>query len=254
MRPKKQLGQHFLKDEKIASAIVRAFLDLLKEQTVATVLEVGPGTGALTKYLVKNEQHPLRVIEIDREAVALLSKSFPQLDIVQADFLDVKLEDIVSGKFAVIGNFPYNISSQILFRVLEHRDRVPVVVGMFQKEVAERIAAPPGSKTYGILSVLMQAFYKVEFLLSVDENAFTPPPKVKSAVISFVRNEVRQLQCDEKLFFKVVKTAFNQRRKTLRNALSQMIPASADLPFMKQRAEQLSCADFEMLTLKIQDS
>lgn len=257
--PKKHLGQHFLRDENIAKKIVGSLSQ--KEnlpagrQEYKTVVEIGPGTGVLTKYLLREKEFETFVVEIDRESVSYLKKNFPQLEgrIIEKDFLDFDTAWLPAKTrelpFAVIGNFPYNISSQILFKVLEYRNQTPEVVGMFQKEVAERIASPPGNKTYGILSVLMQAFYKIEYLFTVHENVFNPPPKVKSAVIRLTRNDVKQLGCDEELFFQVVKTGFNQRRKTLRNALGTKYDVKkAESDLLSKRAEQLSVNDFVKLT------
>jgi 16S rRNA (adenine1518-N6/adenine1519-N6)-dimethyltransferase len=248
VRPKKHLGQHFLKDEGIAREITLS----ISESTV-NLLEIGPGTGVLTKYLLQNEKLNLFVIEIDTESVTYLSHHFPQLEnkILSADFLHYPIENLFNNEsYSIIGNFPYNISSQILFKVLEHREQIPEVVGMFQKEVAERIASKPGKKTYGILSVLLQAYYNIEYLFTVDEHQFIPPPKVKSAVIRVRRNNVSQINCDDKLFFKVVKTAFNQRRKTLRNALNSFSFDAEKLPqdILTKRAEQLSVEDFVNIT------
>ena len=245
VRAKKHLGQHFLKDESIAEDIAKAL-----PVGTSRVLEVGPGMGVLTKYLLQNPDILLKVVEIDAESVTYLNAKHPELTVLSDDFLKMRLDDLFDGSFAVIGNFPYNISSQILFRVLEHRNAVPSVVGMFQKEVAERIAAKSGNKTYGILSVLLQAFYDIEYLFTVDEHVFAPPPKVKSAVIRLTRNTRQQLNCDEQQFFKVVKTAFNQRRKTLRNALSVMFDKSLlSDPVFDKRAEQLTVEDFEDICL-----
>ncbi len=250
VRPKKNLGQHFLNDQNIARKIV----DNLGGG-VPDVLEVGPGMGILTKFLLERNDVNLNVIEIDSESVKFLQNNFPKLEghIVSGDFLKVNLRQVFSGPFNVIGNFPYNISSQIFFRVLEMKDVIPEVVGMIQKEVAERICTKPGSKTYGILSVLLQAFYYIEYLFTVHEQVFTPPPKVKSAVIRLKRNNVEQLPCSETLFFKVVKAAFNQRRKMLRNSLSDF---SKNLPehFSVQRPEQLSVESFIELTRFIENS
>lgn len=250
--PKKHLGQHFLRDENIAKKIATS---LSNTEKYKTVIEVGPGTGVLTKYLLKEKGFEIFVVEIDRESATFLKNNFSQLDgkIIEKDFLDFTPDWLPSAishqPIAIIGNFPYNISSQILFKVLELRNQIPVVVGMFQKEVAERIASPPGNKTYGILSVLMQAFYKIEYLFTVHENVFNPPPKVKSAVIRFTRNDSNILNCDEKLFFQVVKTGFNQRRKTLRNALgSKFEIRSLKNEILNKRAEQLSVNDFIELT------
>lgn len=245
VRAKKHLGQHFLKDEHIAQNIVDAIPPEMEQ-----VLEIGPGMGVLTKYLSIDPQKILKVVEIDKESVAYLRAHYPELTIIEGDFLQMDLSGLFSDHYAVIGNFPYNISSQILFKVLENRQQIPVVVGMFQKEVAQRIAAPPGSKTYGILSVLLQAYYDIEYLFTVHEHAFNPPPKVKSGVIRLKRNQTLYLDCDESLFFKVVKTAFNQRRKTLRNALSVMVPDKSVLSgsLFDKRAEQLGVHDFVFIT------
>jgi 16S rRNA (adenine1518-N6/adenine1519-N6)-dimethyltransferase len=255
VRPKKYLGQHFLKDENIAQKIVNA----LTFSGYENLLEIGPGTGVLTKYLLKKEIN-FAVCELDKESVEYLRKNFPELNkkIIQSDFLQVDFHKMISGyfnnscepcKLAIIGNFPYNISSQILFRVLENRDIVTEVVGMFQKEVAQRIASPPGSKDYGILSVLLQAFYNIEYLFTVSEEVFNPPPKVKSGVIRLIRNNVVQLNCDEQLFVKIVKAGFNQRRKTLRNALSAFLNTeNKQHEIFSKRAEQLSVEDFVMIT------
>lgn len=253
VQPKKHLGQHFLTDLNIAQKIVEA---LRLPNGVQEVLEVGPGMGVLTQFLVQHPEYKTTIVDIDRESIAWLNEHFPQLEgrVLFADFLKTDLKTLFSGNFAVIGNFPYNISSQIFFKVLDHRDQVPEVVGMIQKEVAERIAAPHGSKTYGIMSVLLQAFYHIEYLFTVHEHVFNPPPKVKSAVVRLTRNEVAQLPCDEKLFIKVVKASFATRRKTLRNCLK---PFNLSAEFMQQplfdrRAEQLSVDEFIQLTLQIQ--
>jgi len=211
VKPKKRLGQHFLTDQNIALKIVESL-----GQGVPDVLEIGPGTGVLTQYLLSRPELNLHVIEIDRDSVAYLHENFTELKhIWSEDFLKADIQQKFEGKFSIIGNFPYNISSQIFFKVLEMRNRVPEVVGMIQKEVAERIAGKHGKKTYGILSVLLQAFYDIEYLFTVHEHVFDPPPKVKSAVIRVKRNNRTELPCDEKLFVKVVKTAFNQRRKMM---------------------------------------
>ncbi|HNQ38203.1 MAG: 16S rRNA (adenine(1518)-N(6)/adenine(1519)-N(6))-dimethyltransferase RsmA [Prolixibacteraceae bacterium] len=246
VRAKKNLGQHFLKDQNIARKIVES---LPTREGSPGILEVGPGMGVLTRYLAERPGADLKVIEIDRESVAYLRQHFPGLgdSLVEGDFLKLPLRDLFPGPFSVIGNFPYHISSQIFFRVLEHRDLIHGVVGMVQKEVAERISAPPGSKTYGILSVLLQAWYRIEYLFTVGEQVFAPPPKVKSAVIRLRRNDREALDCDESLFFEVVKCAFNQRRKMLGNALK---PLGKPVPeaYAGKRAEQLSPLDFESLT------
>ncbi len=243
------MGQHFLKDENIARKIV----DSLTHNGYHKILEVGPGMGVLTKYLLQNPSLETTVIDIDTESIHFLQEQFPALKgrIISADFLNYPLDKTFQGPFAIIGNFPYNISTQILFKVLEHRDLIPEVVGMFQKEVAERLAAKPGSKTYGIISVLIQAWYKIEYLFTVSEHVFQPPPKVKSGVIRVTRNTSESLGCNEVLFVQVVKTAFNQRRKTLRNSLRSMIQDDSILshPFFALRAERLSVQDFVELTL-----
>lgn len=249
VKAKKFLGQHFLTDERIAERIV----DSLSTAT-NHVLEIGPGMGVLTKYLIKKDELDFHVVEIDRESVAYLHDHYPTLDVIEGDFLQYDLTSLFHDTFSIIGNFPYNISSQILFKVFDNRDRVSEVVGMFQKEVAERVAAGPGSKTYGILSVLLSAFYNIEYLFTVNENVFNPPPKVKSAVIRLRRNDVKSLECDEKLFVQVVKAGFNQRRKTLRNALRQLnLPLDRinEETFAK-RAEQLSVAQFIEITKTIE--
>jgi len=255
VRPKKSLGQHFLKDENIARNIVD---ELVLDDLNPRVIEIGPGTGVLTKYLFQIKDIDLRLIEIDRESVAYLKRSYPNLKgkIIEGDFLELDLSDIFSEPSSIIGNFPYNISSQIFFKVLDHRNKVHQVVGMLQKEVAERIASPPGSKTYGILSVLLQAFYDIELLFKVPPGVFFPPPKVMSAVIRLKRNEVDKLDCDEIQFRKIVKQAFQMRRKTLRNALKNLnLPASiSTLPILDKRAEQLAVEDFILLTKLIGDT
>jgi 16S rRNA (adenine1518-N6/adenine1519-N6)-dimethyltransferase len=251
--PKKHLGQHFLVDQNIATKIVG---QLTLHQGVPDVLEIGPGMGVLTQYLLQHKEYRTTVVDIDRESIAYLQEHFPQLGdrIISADFLKTDLSTLFPGKFAIIGNFPYNISSQIFFKVLEHRDVVPEVVCMIQKEVAERLASPPGSKAYGILSVLLQAFYIIEYKFTVHEHVFHPPPKVKSAVIRLVRNEVERLGCDENLFKQVVKLSFGTRRKTLRNSLrSYNLPPEVTVqPVFDKRAEQLSVQDFVALTQLIE--
>jgi 16S rRNA (adenine1518-N6/adenine1519-N6)-dimethyltransferase len=217
------------------------------------VLEIGPGTGVLTKYLLQDERIKLEVAEIDTESIEYLQKTYPQLlySLQQRDFLQIPLEKIFNGEFAVIGNFPYNISSQIFFKVLDYKDRIPVCSGMIQKEVAERIASQPGKKAYGILSVLLQAYYDIEYLFTVHEHVFNPPPKVKSAVIRMTRNKRRRLDCDEKLFKTVVKTAFNQRRKQMRNSLQQLVGKGNPIleeKIFTMRPEQLSVEQFIELT------
>lgn len=247
--PKKHLGQHFLRDENIARKIAES---LERSTPYNKVLEVGPGMGVLTKYLLEQDKFETWVVELDRESVAYLQLHYPQLDgrIIAADFLHLDLRTHFNEPFAVIGNFPYNISSQILFKVLEVRDLVPEIVGMFQKEVAERVASKPGNKVYGIISVLIQAYYDIEYLFTVHENVFHPPPKVKSAVIRLKRNNTVKLACNEKQFIAVVKAGFNQRRKTLRNALHafKRKPGFENHEYFTKRAEQLSVADFVALT------
>jgi 16S rRNA (adenine1518-N6/adenine1519-N6)-dimethyltransferase len=255
VRPKKSLGQHFLHDQKIAQRIV-ASLKLEREKNA--VLEIGPGMGILTKFLIDQPRIDLKVIEIDRDSVAYLKKHYPSLQpgIIEGDFLEVDIHEIFPSKFAIIGNFPYNISSQIFFKTLRHRDSIDELVCMLQKEVAQRIAAPHGSKTYGILSVLLQAYYTIEYLFTVPPGVFTPPPKVMSAVIRLKRNDVIHLPCDETLFIQVVKQGFNTRRKTLRNALKNLnLPAEISaLEIMDKRAEQLSVEAFINLTQLIDRS
>ncbi|MBC7451669.1 MAG: 16S rRNA (adenine(1518)-N(6)/adenine(1519)-N(6))-dimethyltransferase RsmA [Cytophagales bacterium] len=249
VRAKKHLGQHFLKDQSIAKDIVEA---LTKHGNYDEVLEIGPGMGVLTQYLIQHTDYHTRVIDIDGESIQYLKKAFPlkDEDVIHADFLKSDVTKWYSGPFAIIGNFPYNISSQIFFKVLEHRDQIPEVVGMLQKEVAERIASKHGNKVYGITSVLLQAFYNIEYLFTVHEHVFNPPPKVKSAVIRLTRNDRTHLPCNEEAFFKTVKAGFNTRRKTLRNALKtlNLQGVSMDLPIFDKRAEQLSVEEFFELT------
>ena len=245
---KKYWGQHFLRDKNIAQKIVAA----LGKHT-QPLIEVGPGTGILTALLV--QQYPdLYLVEVDPALAAHLKKTYPSLRerILQADFLQLALDQLWPGPVAIIGNFPYNISSQIFFKVLAHRQQVQEVVGMLQQEVAERLVAQPGSKVYGLLSVLLQAFYDLEYLFTVKPQVFAPPPKVRSAVIRLRRNSTLQLDCDEKRFFQVVKAGFQQRRKMLRNALKPLLPAaSLHPPLLDKRAEQLTVADFVALTQAI---
>lgn len=247
VRPKKNLGQHFLVDKNIASKIV----DSLHATETKDIIEIGPGTGVLTRFLMQRKDLNLTLIEIDRESVAYLNLEFPEMknQILEADFLKMDSKKLFETKKSIIGNFPYNISSQIFFKVLEFKNQVPEVVCMIQKEVAERIATKPGSKAYGILSVFLQAFYDIEYLFTVSETVFNPPPKVKSAVIRLTRNKVEKLDCDEKLFVQVVKTAFNQRRKTLSNSLKSFnIENKTEIEMLQLRAERLSVADFVYLT------
>ncbi|MDR0748268.1 MAG: 16S rRNA (adenine(1518)-N(6)/adenine(1519)-N(6))-dimethyltransferase RsmA [Tannerellaceae bacterium] len=248
VRPKKALGQHFLKDMQIAERIANT----LSEYNGMPVLEIGPGMGILTRFLLE-AGHNLTVVELDLESVAYLEKYFPELEgrIITGDFLQLNLLRIFPPSFCVIGNYPYNISSQIFFKVLEYKDHIPCCSGMLQKEVAERLAAGPGSKTYGILSVLLQAWYDVEYLFTVSEQAFNPPPKVKSGVIRIKRNKRTTLNCDEALFKTVVKTSFNQRRKTLRNSMKRLLGKDCPdyvLPVFDKRPEQLSVEQFIELT------
>ncbi len=256
VKPKKHLGQHFLEDESIAERIVDALTPL---PAYRAVVEIGAGTGVLTKYLCEKPDFQLYVAEIDTESVVYLRKHFPALKpfVHEVDFLTLDIDAWISPEalptFAVIGNFPYNISSQIFFKILEHKERVVEVVGMLQKEVAERLASPSGSKEYGILSVFLQAFYDVEYLFTVEPEVFNPPPKVRSGVIRLKRNDVQSLPCDEARFRNVVKTGFNQRRKKLSNALKPILGGKDldKIPFLELRAEQLSVADFVTLTLAL---
>ena len=253
VRPKKHLGQHFLADPNIARNIVGA---LQLPDGVQQVLEIGPGMGVLTQYLLQNPAYQTSVVEIDVESVAYLKVHYPALAdrIYATDFLKQSLATMFPDQpLAIIGNFPYNISSQIFFAVLNNRQQVREVVGMIQKEVAQRLAEPPGSKTYGILSVLLQAYYKIEYLFTVPPHVFVPPPKVESAVVRLTRNTTLQLDCDEKLFFRVVKQAFQTRRKTLRNALKPFgMPTEATTdPIFDKRAEQLGVVEFVGLTQRV---
>ena len=255
VRAKKALGQHFLTDLSIAQRIA----DTLGDFKDYPVLEVGPGMGVLTQFLI-DEGHDLNVVELDGESVEYLNANFPDLKghIIEADFLKLNLHDIYQDrKFCVIGNYPYNISSQIFFHLLDYRDQVVACSGMLQREVAQRIASGPGNKAYGILSVLLQAWYDIDYLFTVDENVFNPPPKVKSGVIKLVRNGVTDLGCDERLFKTVVKTSFGQRRKTLRNSLQSLIPNGSSVladDMFRRRPEQLSLSEFIELTNIIADA
>ena len=254
VKAKKYLGQHFLTDKNIAKKIVDS---LQIASQYKQVLEVGPGMGILSDYLFQKEEYETYLIDVDVESFQYLEKKYPLLGdrLINGDFLKLDFKDVFSGPFGIIGNFPYNISSQILFKILENRDQVVEVVGMFQKEVAQRCAEKPGSKEYGILSVFLQAYYEVEYLFTVKAGVFNPPPKVLSAVIRLTRNKVEQLDCDEKLFWLVVKAGFNQRRKTLRNALSSLINKDemGNDPMLDLRAERLSVADFVHLTKMISE-
>lgn len=253
VKPKKFLGQHFLKDLQVAKDIA----DTIDTCPDIPVLEVGPGMGVLTQYLIPKNR-PMKVVELDFESVAYLKENFAELgeNIIEKDFLKMDLNSLFDGKpFVLTGNYPYNISSQIFFKMLDNKEIIPCCTGMIQKEVAERIAAKPGNKTYGILSVMIQAWYNVEYLFTVHEHVFNPPPKVKSAVIRMTRNETQELGCNEKLFKQIVKTTFNQRRKTLRNSISPILdkanPLSAD-PIFNKRPEQLSVEDFIELTNRVE--
>ncbi len=254
VRPKKNLGQHFLTDLGIASRIA----DTVDACPGLPVLEVGPGMGVLTQYLVKKNR-PVRVVEIDSESVAYLHEHFAFMndDILGEDFLRMDLARVFDGRpFVLTGNYPYDISSQIFFKMLDNKNLIPCCTGMIQKEVAERMAAGPGSKTYGILSVLMQAWYSVEYLFTVHEHVFNPPPKVKSAVIRMTRNDTQELGCDETLFKQVVKTTFNQRRKTLRNSIKPIVGPDCPLltdELFNRRPEQLSVAEFISLTNRVKE-
>lgn len=246
VRAKKNLGQHFLRDLSAAQRIVEL---MSCHGGYNQVLEIGPGMGVLTQYLLQHTEYETSVVELDRESVEYLKVHYPSLTprIHSADFLHINLRELMGGQiFGIVGNFPYNISSQIFFKVLENKELVPEIVGMLQKEVAVRIASKPGNKDYGILSVLLQAFYDIEYSFSLGPGAFDPPPKVNSGVIRLKRNNVTDLGCDEKKFFAVVKMGFNQRRKTLRNALRAM--QIAEHPLLSKRAEQLGVAEFVELT------
>jgi len=252
VQAKKNLGQHFLKDEGIARKIAESLTGV----GYNTVLEIGPGMGVLTTFLMERRFPDFRVIEIDNESVHFLQANFPDLkNIIRGDFLSMDIDAEFTEKFGIIGNFPYNISTQILFKVLKHREKVVEVAGMLQKEVAERICAGPGSRTYGIMSVLLQAFYSAEYLFTVPEYVFSPPPKVKSGVIRLIRNDVKNLDCDEVLFFRVVKSCFNQRRKTLRNSVRAAFELKRDdYHEFGNRPEQLSVDQFVELTRWIDEN
>lgn len=264
VRAKKFLGQHFLTDLSIAQRIAETvssannFVSVLEAcGGKVPVLEIGPGMGVLTQYLLKDSQIDLTAIEIDRESVAYLREWYPELHLIEGDFLRMDLDAIFPlTPFCVIGNYPYNISSQIFFKVLEYRDRIPVCSGMIQREVALRLASPPGKKDYGILSVLLQAYYDIEYLFTVGNHVFNPPPKVESAVIRLTRNGRKRLECDEQLFKTVVKTAFNQRRKQMRNSLQQLIGKGNSLlqeNIFTKRPEQLHVDEFVELTKMIEN-
>lgn len=252
VRPKKYLGQHFLKDDNIASKIVRQL-----SPGVKNILEVGPGMGILTKHLLRIEGINLFCVDTDPESIEYLKQKFPEhsAKFIRADFLKFDSGRLFKGNYALIGNLPYNITSQIFFSVLENRSIVDEVVCMIQKEVAERISSPPGSKRYGILSVLLQAYYDIKYLFQVNESVFIPPPKVKSAVIKLTRNNIKKLDCPEELFFHVVKAAFNQRRKTLRNSLKSFVfekDARSEIEeLLSKRPEQLTVGEFVEITKRI---
>ena len=253
VKPKKHLGQHFLTDMSISQRISDSVLPDMAKST----LEIGPGTGVLTQYLLKREDFDLTAIEIDTESVEYLKIHYPELtpNLIFGDFLHSNVEEMYPNKVNIVGNFPYNISSQIYFKILEYKNFVPQSVGMIQREVALRIASKPGNKQYGILSVFLQAFYDIEYLFTVDEHVFNPPPKVKSAVIRLIRNERMSLDCDEKLFIRVVKATFNQRRKTIRNSLRAAFPhIEAVHEFFSLRPERLSVEQFEELTRFVSDN
>jgi 16S rRNA (adenine1518-N6/adenine1519-N6)-dimethyltransferase len=253
LKAKKSFGQHFLNRDDVAEQIAQS---LLTVSSHPRILEVGPGKGMLTRFLLR-QPAALKVVEADRDMVAYLEKHFPQLhgNILSGDFLKTPLDQVFDGQpFCLIGNFPYNISSQILFHALRYQDLVPEIVGMFQKEMAERVVARPGSKTYGAISVLVQASYAGELLLGVDKSCFSPPPQVQSAVIRLLRKEHEEWACDERQFRRVVKQAFSQRRKMLRNSLKALVGDFPDLgdPFFQKRPEQLSLEEYKALTLRLQ--
>lgn len=255
VRPKKFLGQHFLTDLKIASDIA----DTVDACPGIPVLEVGPGMGVMTQFLL-NKNREFKVVEIDRESVPYLQEHFPQLGdgIIEADFLKMDLHEVFGGRpFVLTGNYPYNISSQIFFKMLENKDIIPCCTGMIQKEVAERMASAPGSKVYGVLSVLIQAWYDVDYLFTVHETVFNPPPKVKSAVVRLTRNSKQTLGCNERLFRRIVKTVFTMRRKMMRNGMKQILPKDSSLladPIFNLRPEQLSVDDFINLTNRVEEA
>lgn len=253
VKAKKHLGQHFLVDKNTSRKIAEQFG---AHNGCTNVLEIGPGMGALTTFLLENPAIDVHVMEIDTESVAYLQEHYPQLKgkIHNLDFLKTDLSALFKGtSFAVVGNFPYNISTQILFQCIEYRNQIPEIMGMFQKEVALRVAEKPGTKTYGILSVLLQTYYDITYCFTVDEHVFNPPPKVKSGVIRCTRNERTTLPCDEVLYIKVVKATFNQRRKTIRNGLKSILSVQGfSHPFLERRPEQLSVDDFIELTVSIE--
>jgi 16S rRNA (adenine1518-N6/adenine1519-N6)-dimethyltransferase len=249
---KKQFGQHFLRNEKIASDIVDAFF---AECKTSQILEIGPGEGVLTKYLLKHPDHELFISEIDKDIIPIIANKFNinSAHLIQGDFLQMDFDQHFNSEFSIIGNFPYNISTEIVFKIIKNRDRIPMMTGMFQKEVADRIAAKHGNKTYGITSILTQVFYNVDALMIVEANEFTPPPKVKSAVIRFRRRHDTVLGLDEKFFFQIVKAGFNQRRKTLRNSLKSIVlkPERLDEAILNKRAEQLSVDEWVNFSIQV---
>ena len=245
VKPKKHLGQHFLKDETVSNRIACSISSFADD---VTIIEVGPGTGALTKFLLKRN-FSIVAFEVDRDSIDYLAINFPNLQVRNQDFLKLDFSEFKGQQIVVAGNFPYNISSQILFKVLDEKEVVVELVGMFQKEVAQRVSQQPGSKAYGIVSVLVQAFYDVEYLFTVDEHVFDPPPKVKSGVIRMKRNSLKRLPCNEELFKKIVKATFNQRRKMIRNTVKSIFgKTTVDHPLFTKRPEQLSVEDFVELT------
>lgn len=261
VRAKKELGQHFLKDLNIAKRIADTIEtpelpENDKKWGEIPIVEVGPGMGVLSQFLMESGRE-VKAIELDSESVEFLKKAFPELQVIHADFLKMDLADIFPDNFALIGNYPYNISSQIFFKVLDYKEKIPVVAGMLQKEVAQRICSRPGNKVYGILSVLLQAWYDCKYLFDVAPGVFSPPPKVTSGVIRLTRNGRTELGCDEKLFKTVVKSSFGQRRKTLRNSLAGLIPVNSSLwqdTILSRRPETLSVEEFIYLTKLISES
>jgi len=257
VRAKKALGQHFLTDLTVSRRISDTlYVPKHPEYDALPVLEVGPGMGVLTQFLMERPT-PLKVVEIDVESVVWLRAHYPDLDILGEDFLKMDLDRVFPEQFALIGNYPYNISSQIFFKLLEYKEKIPLCTGMLQREVAQRICAAPGSKIYGILSVLLQAWYHCEYIFTVDEGVFSPPPKVKSGVIRLVRNDVASLDCDEVLFKQIVKTTFGQRRKMLRSTVASFVGKESTVlrhPMMQMRPEQLSVQQFIELTKLVQEA
>lgn len=261
VRAKKALGQHFLNDLNIAQRIAETIEtpnlpEDAKQWGTVPIAEVGPGMGVLSQFLMKSGRK-IKAIELDSESVEFLHKVFPDLNVIEGDFLKMDLSDLFGEEFALIGNYPYNISSQIFFKVLDYKETIPVVAGMLQKEVAQRICSKPGSKVYGILSVLLQAWYNCEYLFDVPPGVFSPPPKVTSGVIRLTRNGRKDLGCDAKLFKNIVKASFGQRRKTLKNSLASFIPLNSELwqnPILSRRPETLSVDEFITLTQSLQST